>query len=96
MQLFCGKKLYSVIRSLHNIPSMQRYVLIILRQSRLARRKGVKNVPKREHVKVFSRVCLKTSVRLTCECRKISNLIQHTRNVATAQSYNSRKFGLKM
>jgi len=35
--------------------------------------------------------------RLTRECRNISNLhvIQHTRNVATAQNYNSRKFGLK-
>jgi len=32
------------------------------------------------------------------ECRKIStsNLIQHTRNVAKAQNYNSKKFGLKM
>jgi len=34
--------------------------------------------------------------RLTHECRKISNLIQHTRSVAKAQNYNSRKFGLKM
>ena len=34
--------------------------------------------------------------RLTRECR---NIIQHTAvlcNVATAQNYNSRKFGLKM
>jgi len=32
---------------------------------------------------------------LTHECCKISNLIQHTRNVATAQNYNSRKFWTK-
>jgi len=40
----------------------------------------------------------KVSTRLTQthECHKISNLIQHTRNVVTAQNYNSRKFGLKM
>ena len=34
--------------------------------------------------------------RLTRKCRKISNLIQHTRNVAKAQNYNSSKFRLKM
>jgi len=34
--------------------------------------------------------------RLTHECHKISNLIQHSSNVAKAQNYNSRKFGLKM
>jgi len=30
------------------------------------------------------------------EWSEISNLIQHTMNVATAQNYNNRKFGLKM
>ena len=42
-----------------------------------------------KRAKVFARLTQ------THECRKISNLIQHTRNVATAQNYNSRKFGLK-
>jgi len=31
MQLFCGKKSYSAILSLRNIPSTQHYVLLILR-----------------------------------------------------------------
>ena len=34
--------------------------------------------------------------RKTRECRKISNLIQHSRKVAKAQHYNSSKFRLKM
>jgi len=38
MQLFCGKKLYSVILSLRNIPSMQHYISLILWHSRLARK----------------------------------------------------------
>jgi len=35
---FVEKKSYSVILSLRNIPSMQHYVLLILRDSRLARK----------------------------------------------------------
>jgi len=81
--LFCGKKSYSVILSLRNIPSMQHYVILILRHSRLARKT-------RESLRVFSRVFR------AFECRKISNLSQHTRNVTTAQNYNSRKFGLNV
>jgi len=38
----------------------------------------------------------KKRAKVFAGCRKISNVIQHTRNVATAQNYNSRKFGLKM
>jgi len=64
-ELTIAKKSYSVIMSLRNIPSMQHYVLLILRHSCLARKK------------VFA------FFALTRECRKI---IQHTRNVATAQN----------
>jgi len=60
---------------------MQHYVLLILWHLRLAR--------KTQSLRAFF-------AHLTRECRKISNLIQHTRNVATAQNYNSRKFELKM
>jgi len=38
----------------------------------------------------------KVFARFSHICRKICNLFQHTRNVAKAQNYNSRKFGLKM
>ena len=79
------KKSYSVILSLRNIPIMQYYVLTYF----TAFASCAKNA--RSLRAFFARL-----TRLTRECRKISNLIQHTRNVATAQNYNSRKFGLKM
>jgi len=85
---FVEKKSYSVILSRRNIPSMQPFVLLILRHSRLSRKT-------RESLRASFAGYFRAS-RLTRECRKISNLIQHTRNVAKAQNYNSRKFGLKM
>jgi len=46
---FVEKKSYSVILSLRNIPSVQDYVLLILRHSRLARKT-------RESLRAFFRV----------------------------------------
>jgi len=73
---FVEKKSYSVFLSLRNIPSMQHYVLLILRHSLM---------------KARSKVFRAFFSHLTRGCHKIS-----TRNVATAQNYNSRKLGLKM
>jgi len=80
---FLWKKSYSVILSLRNIPSM--HCSISQRFTYFTA-----FAPCAKNARKYSRVL----ARLTC--RKISNLIQHTMNVATAQNYNSRKFGLKM
>ena len=81
--VFLWKKSYSVILSLRNIPSM--HCSISQRFTYFTA-----FAPCAKNARKYSRVL----ARLTC--RKISNLIQHTMNVATAQNYNSRKFGLKM
>jgi len=59
---------------------------------------SLRNIPSMQHyVLIISRHSRKAfkNARTLSECRKISNLLQHTRNVVTAQNYNSRKFRLK-